>query len=57
MTAGIKSGKVQNERMFFRFAPEIGHPLFASTGTNYLSIGFAKRLRVPKRPALGGDPT
>ena len=22
MTAGVKSGKVQNERMFFRFAPE-----------------------------------
>src|SRR5262245_13065618 len=24
MTAGVKSGKAQNERMFFRFAPESG---------------------------------
>jgi len=25
MTAGLKSDKAQNERMFFRFAPESGH--------------------------------
>src|SRR5262245_20390261 len=25
MTAGVKSSKAQNERMFFRFAPESGH--------------------------------
>src|SRR6516165_10343955 len=45
MTTGVKSGKAQNERMFYRFAPEIGHPICTSTSTNYLSIGFAKRLR------------
>src|SRR5262245_48176608 len=31
--------------MFYRVAPEIGHPICAST-TNYLSIGFAKRSSV-----------
>jgi hypothetical protein len=25
MTAGVKSGKAQNERMFFRFTPQSGH--------------------------------
>jgi len=46
MTAGVRTGKAQNEHMFHRFAPEIGHPICASTGTNYLSIGFAKRAGV-----------
>jgi len=58
MTARVKSGKAQNERMFFRFAPEIVHPICASTSTNYLSIGFAKRLRGrgPQQGAtLGAD--
>jgi hypothetical protein len=29
MTAGVKSGKAQNERMFLRFAPERGPPICA----------------------------
>src|SRR5262245_7132457 len=58
MTAGVRTGKAQNEHMFYRFAPEIGHPICASTSTNYLSIGFAKRLRAqgPQHGAtLGAD--
>ena len=57
MTAGVKSGKAQNERMFFRFAPEIVHPICASTSTNYLSIGFAKRALVGAQQGamLGAD--
>ena len=56
MTAGVRTGKAQNEHMFYRFAPEIGHPICASS-TNYLSIGFAKRARVgPQQGAtLGAD--
>ena len=58
MTAGVRTGKAQNEQMFYRFAPEIGHPICASTSTNYLSIGFAKGLRGqgPQQGAtLGAD--
>ena len=43
MTTWVRSGKAQTEQMF---SPEIGHPICASTSTNYLSIGFAKRARV-----------
>jgi hypothetical protein len=34
-----------NEHLFYRFAPQIGHPICASTSTNYLSIGFAEHPR------------
>jgi len=55
MTTWVRSGKAQTEQMF---SPEIGHPICASTSTNYLSIGFAKRLRAqgPQQGAtLGAD--
>ena len=57
MTAGVRTGKAQNERMFYRFAPEIEHPIWASTSTNYLSIGIAKRARVGAHQGatLGAD--
>src|SRR5262249_7394797 len=58
MTAGVRTGKAQNEHMFYRFAPEIGHLICASTSANYLSTGFAKRLRGhgPQQGAtLGAD--
>ena len=42
---GRSTGKALNEHLFYRFAPQIGHPICASTSTNYLSIGFAKHLR------------
>src|SRR6516162_9273578 len=42
---GRSTGKALNEHLFYRFAPQIGHPIGASTSTNYLSIGFAKHLR------------
>jgi len=43
---GFKTPKAQNEQMFSASLPEIGHPICASTSTNYLSIGFADRARV-----------
>ena len=57
MTAGVRTGKAQNEHMFYRFAPEIGHPICAATSTNYLSIGIAKRARVGAHQGatLGAD--
>src|SRR5215831_106033 len=41
MTAGVKSGKAQNERMFFRFAPQRGHRKLASM----CPLGAVKALR------------
>ena len=51
ITLGLKPLKLRTSKCF-RFAPEIGHPICASTSTNYLSIGFAKRSR---RPAARRD--
>src|SRR6516225_7824523 len=41
MTAGVRSGKAQNERMFFRFGPQSGHRELASM----CPLGAVKALR------------
>src|SRR6516162_4302407 len=41
MTAGVKTGKAQNERMFFRFSPQSGHRELASM----CPLGAVKALR------------
>src|SRR5262249_33819236 len=49
MTTGVKSGKAQNERMFFRFAPESGHRAMAKhrktviEAVTYLRTSSAER--------------
>jgi len=53
---GVKPEKLRKANVF-RFAPEIGHPICASTRTNYLAIGIAKRARVGAQQGatLGAD--
>src|SRR6516165_10044281 len=41
MTAGVRSGKAQNEPMFFRFGPQSGHRELASM----CPLGAVKALR------------
>src|SRR5215468_9771894 len=44
MTAGVKSGKAQNERMFFRFGTQSGHRELASM----CPLGAVKACALPR---------
>ena len=53
MTTGVKSGKAQNERMFFRFAPESG-PSDLRVNEYELSLDRLREAR-SRRRAAGRD--